>query len=62
MKTNETTNYFTIIVQSYDRVYYAVVGREIGYNDGVRFLTKKEADDYADKLNSTLQSRTLQAV
>jgi hypothetical protein len=56
------SNYFVIRIQSYDRMYFSVVGREIGHNEGVRFLTEKEANNYADKLNSALQSRTIQTV
>ena len=55
-------SYFVIRIQGLDRMYYSVVGREIGFNEGVRFLTEKEANNHAENLNSALQSRTLQAV
>lgn len=54
--------YFVIRIQGLDRMYYSVVGRDIGFNDGVRFLTAKEAELHADNLNSTLRSSSVQPV
>lgn len=54
--------YFVIRIQGLDRMYYSVVGRDIGFNEGVRFLTAKEAESHADNLNSTLRSSSVQPV
>jgi hypothetical protein len=32
-------------------MYYGVAGKDISYNNAVMFLTSKEANDYANKLN-----------
>jgi hypothetical protein len=32
-------------------MYYGVAGKEVTYADAVLFLTEKEANNYADKLN-----------
>lgn len=51
MKTSEVNHYFVFTKQGYDRMYWGVAGKDINYNDAVLFLTVKEANDYADKLN-----------
>jgi hypothetical protein len=51
MKTSELDHYFVFGKHSFDRMYYGVAGKDISYNDAVMFLTSKEANDYANKLN-----------
>ena len=35
-------------------MYYGVAGKEIEYKDATLFLTEKEAQTYADKLNGVV--------
>ncbi len=51
MKTSELSHYFVFGKHSFDRMYWGVAGKDISYNDAVLFLTPKEANAYADKLN-----------
>jgi len=51
MKTSEVKHYLVFRRQGLDRMYYGVAGKEITYKDAVLFLTEKEANTYADKLN-----------
>jgi len=51
MKKSEINHYFVFRRQGLDRMYYGVAGRDIKFADAVLFLTEKEADNYANKLN-----------
>lgn len=51
MKTSEVKHYLVFRRQGLDRMYYGVAGKEVTYADAVLFLTEKEANNYADKLN-----------
>jgi hypothetical protein len=52
MKTPEVNHYLVFRRQGLDRMYYGVAGKNITYADATLFLTEKEAQAYADKLNS----------
>jgi len=52
MKTSEVNHYIVFRRQGIDRMYYGVAGKEISYADATLFLTEKEAQTYADKLNT----------
>jgi len=52
MKTSEINHYLVFRRQGLDRMYYGVAGKEISYADATLFLTEKEAQTYADKLNT----------
>jgi len=48
---NEDQIYKIFIKHGYDRMYYGVHGGERNPNESVLYLTVKEAQDYADRLN-----------
>lgn len=51
MTKPDLKHYLVFRRQGLDRMYYGVAGKEINYADAVLFLTEKEAQHYADKLN-----------
>jgi len=51
VKKSELNHYLVFRRQGLDRMYYGVAGKEIKFADAVLFLTEKEAETYADKLN-----------
>jgi len=44
--------YFIFKKQGYDKMYWCVAGREISHAEAPMFNTLKEAESYANKLNS----------
>jgi len=54
VKTSEVNHYLVFRRQGLDRMYYGVAGKEIEYKDATLFLTEKEAQTYADKLNGVV--------
>ena len=52
MNKPEIKHYLVFRRQGLDRMYYGVAGKDISYRDAVLFLTEKEAQSYADKLNA----------
>ena len=51
-KKPDLNHYLVFRRQGLDRMYYGVAGKEISYADATLFLTEKEAQTYADKLNA----------
>ena len=44
--------YFVFVKEGYDRQYWCVAGNEMSLEQCICFLTKKEADKYAERLNN----------
>ena len=51
-KKPNLNHYLVFRRQGLDRMYYGVAGKDISYADATLFLTEKEAQTYADKLNA----------
>ncbi len=62
VNTNPSNNflsskYFIFTQERFNHTYYGVAGREISLQNAIQFPTHKEAQHYADNLNSLIPSQ-----